>query len=106
MQNKLTQGASVISDQARGQLEKDIDKANRELQYAQSEAQSEQQQLTNDLQNEFQRRLGPVIEAVAKEKGLHYVISIRDAGAIWWHPALDISAEVIKRFDASAGAKK
>jgi outer membrane protein len=98
MQTKLQQGATVMSDPARSQLEKDIDKANRELQFAQSEAQSEQQQLTNDLQ----QKLGPAIEAVAKEKGLHMVFSIRDSGAIWAQPGLDISAEVIKRFDAMA----
>jgi outer membrane protein len=102
MQTKLQQGATVMSDPARSQLEKDIDKANRELQFAQSEAQSEQQQLTNDLQNDFQQKLGPAIEAVAKEKGLHMVFSIRDSGAIWAQPGLDISAEVIKRFDAMA----
>lgn len=102
MQTKLQQGATVMSDPARSQLEKDIDKANRELQFAQSEAQSEQQQLTNDLQAEFQQKLGPVIEAVAKEKGLHMVLSIRDSGAIWALPGLDISAEVVKRFDAMA----
>jgi outer membrane protein len=102
MQTKLQQGGLVLSDQARAQLEKDIDKANRELQFAQSEAQSEQQQLTNDLQNDFQVKLQPIIDAVAKEKGLHMVFSIRDSGAIWASPGLDISAEVVKRFDAAA----
>jgi outer membrane protein len=106
MQQKLQQSATVISDQARGQLEKDIDKANRELQFAQSEAQSEQQQLTADLQNEFQRKLVQVAEVVGKEKGLHYVFSIRDVGALWAHPGLDITAEVIKRLDSSSSPAK
>jgi outer membrane protein len=103
--NKLLQGGTVLSEQARGQMEKDIDKMARELQFAQQEAQSEQQQLTQDLQNDFQTRLNPVIDAVAKEKGLQLVFSIADSGAVWADTGLNISLEVMKRLDAGSGAK-
>lgn len=106
MRNKLLQGGTVLSDNARGQMEKDIDKAARELQFAQQEAQSEQQALTQELQNDFQTRLNPVIDAVAKEKGLHYVISVADAGVVWVDTGLDISAEVMRRLDAAAKTAK
>jgi outer membrane protein len=102
LQTKLQQGGTVISDSARSQLEKDIEKQNRELQFLQQDAQAEIQQLQQDLQQEFQTRLQPVIDQVAKEKGLHYVFSIRDSGAIWANTGLDLSAEVVKRFDAAA----
>jgi Skp family chaperone for outer membrane proteins len=108
MQTKLQQGVSVMSDQARSQLEKDITKMSRELQSAQEDAQQEQQQLTQDLQNEFQQKLFPVVDAIAKEKGLHMVFSIADSGILWPDPGLDLTAEVIKRFDAASkpGTKK
>jgi outer membrane protein len=102
LRNKLLQGGTVLSDQARGQMEKDIDKQTRELQFAQQDAQAEQTQLTQDLQNEFQSRLHPIIDQVAKEKGLHYVLSIDDSGAVWANTGLNISAEVMKRLDAGA----
>ena len=63
--------------------------------------QSEQQQLTNDLQTEFQTKLNPIIDQVAKEKGLQLVISIADSGAVWADTGLNISAEVMKRLDSS-----
>lgn len=100
--NKLLQGGTVLSEAARSQMEKDIDKMARELQFAQQEAQSEQQQLTQDLQNDFQTRLNPVIDAVAKEKGLQLVFSIADSGAVWADTGLNISLEVMKRLDAGA----
>jgi outer membrane protein len=107
---KLLQGGTVLSDSARGQMEKDIDKMARELQYAQQEAQSEQTALTQDLQNEFQTRLNPVIDQVAQEKGLHLVLSIADSGAVWVNTGLNISLEVMKRLDSAkapaAPAKK
>jgi Skp family chaperone for outer membrane proteins len=102
LQTKLQQNVTVMSDQARGQLEKDITKQSRELQSAQEDAQQEQQQLTQDLQTEFQQKLYPVIDQIATEKGLHMVFSIADSGAIWANTGLDLSAEVIKRFDAAA----
>lgn len=101
LRNKLLQGGTVLSDSARGQMEKDIDKMNRELQFAQQDAQAEQTQLTNDLQNDFQTRLNPIIDQVAKEKGLHLVLSIADSGAVWANTGLNISAEVMKRLDSA-----
>lgn len=101
---KLLQGGTVLSDSARSQMEKDIEKQARELQYAQQEAQSEQQSLTTDLQNEFQTRLNPIIDQVANEKGLHLVLSIADSGAVWVNTGLNISAEVMKRLDAAKPA--
>jgi outer membrane protein len=102
LQAKLQQGASVLSDQARGQLEKDITRQTRDLQSAQEDAQQEQQQMTQDLQAEFQQKLFPVVDQIAKEKGLHMVFSIADSGILWPDPGLDLTAEVIKRFDAAA----
>jgi outer membrane protein len=104
LQTKLQSGVSVMSDQARGQLEKDITKQSRELQSAQEDAQAEQQQITQELQNEFQQKLYPIIDQIATEKGLHMVFSIADSGAIWANLGLDLSAEVIKRFDAAVKA--
>ena len=102
---KLLQGGTVLSDSARSQMEKEIDKMARELQFAQQEAQSEQQALTTDLQNDFQTRLNPIIDQVANEKGLHYVLSIADSGVVWVNTGLNISAEVMKRLDAVAKTK-
>ena len=100
MQSKLNTGGSVLSEAARSQLEKDIDKAQRDLQFAQQNYQADMQGLQNDLQAEFQKKLIPVIEEVAKEKGLHAVFSIADSGAAYVHPGLNITDEIVKRLDA------
>ena len=108
MRKKLEQGGTVLSDSARGQIEKDIDRTTRELQFMQQSAQAERDQLERELNAEFQRKLNPVIEQVAKEKGLQMLFSIRDNGAVWADTGLDLSEEVVKRFDAAtkAPAKK
>ena len=93
-------GTGVLNDAARAQLDKDIDKLQRDIQFQQQNAQAEFQDLQTEVQNDFQKRLVPVIDEVAKEKGLYAIYSIADSGAAYVHPGLDLSAEVIKRLDA------
>jgi outer membrane protein len=102
LQTKLQQGGTVLNDTARGQLDKDIEKVNRDIQFFQQDANSELQELQNQLQAEFQEKLNPVLEQVATEKGLHMLIDIANSGAVWANTGLDLSAEVIRRFDAAA----
>ncbi|HTG98854.1 MAG TPA: OmpH family outer membrane protein [Vicinamibacterales bacterium] len=101
MQDKLQAGGTVLNDSARAQLEKDIEKANRDMQFAQQDAQTEVQDLTNQLQGEFQEKLNPIIEQLRVDKGLLMIFSIRDSGVVAADAGLDLSSEVIKRFDAA-----
>jgi Skp family chaperone for outer membrane proteins len=100
-QQKLAQSGSVLNDSARAQLEKDIDRMQREIQFAQQNAQAEVQDLTQDLQQDFQNRVIPIIRQLQQEKGLHMIFSAGDSGIIAGHPGLDLSAEVIKRLDTA-----
>jgi outer membrane protein len=102
MNDKLASGGSVMNDQARAQLEKDIEKGRRDLEFAQTDAQQEVTDMTNQLQGDFQEKLNPVIEQLRVDKGLLMIFSIRDSGVIAVEPGLDLSSEVIKRFDAAA----
>ena len=101
LQTKLQQGGSVLSDSARAQTEKELQKLQRELQGMQEDAQQEQEDMTQKLQAEFQNKLNPIIDQVANEKGLHAVFDAMGAGMVWANTGLDITPEVIKRFDAA-----
>ncbi len=101
LQAKLQSGGGVLSDAARSQSEKELQKLQRELQGMQEDAQQEQQDITEKLQAEFQTKLNPIIDQVATEKNLHVVFDAINGGMVWANTGLDITAEVIKRFDAS-----
>lgn len=103
-QTKLQTGGSVLSDAARDAAEKEIERLNRDLQRGQQDANDEMTVMNRDLQTEFQRRLLPLINQVAQEKGIHMVFSYEDSGLLWAEPALDITPDVIKRLDS--GGKK
>lgn len=102
-QQKLNTGGSVMSDSARDQAEKEIERLQRDYQRAQQDAQEEVQSLNRDLQNEFQRKLLPLIGQVAAEKGLLMVFSGADSGLVWAEPGLNITPDVIKRLNTPGG---
>jgi Skp family chaperone for outer membrane proteins len=103
-QQKLAQGGTVLADAARRQLEKDIDRLQREIQTDQQNANAEVQELTQDLQEQFRQKLIPVIEQIGKERDLLVIFSVADAGMIWANPALDLTQEVIRRLDQGKSA--
>jgi Skp family chaperone for outer membrane proteins len=96
---KRDTGAAVMSEAARAQLDKDIDKLQRDIQFAGQNAQAEINDLQNELQTDFQKKLIPIIEELAKEKGL-YMVFTTESGFAYVNRGLDLSDEVIKRLDA------
>jgi outer membrane protein len=92
--------SGVLSGPALAKAAKDIDRLQREIQFSQQNAQAEVQQLLTELQVDFEKRVKPVVDEIAKEKGLLAVFAADPAVALYIRPGLDISNEVIKRLDA------
>src|SRR5215213_1402278 len=99
-QQKLQQGGAVLNEAARAQTQKEIDRLTVEIDRFQEDANAEVQELQQSLQAEFQEKLRPVVDAVVKELAIGLLFSAGDAGAIFVDPSLDITGEVIKRFDS------
>jgi outer membrane protein len=99
-QQKLQTSGSVMNDAARSQLEKEIEKQQVDMQRFQQDAQAEINELQNEVQAEFVKKVTPIIDAIATEKGLHIVFNGTEAGFAWASPGLDITTEVIKKLDA------
>jgi outer membrane protein len=104
-QQKLESGGGVMSPTALAQLQKEIERQQVDIQRFTEDAQQEVTQLQQQLQDEFQRKLTPVIQQVATERQLHMMFSVVDSGLVWGDPALDLTPEIIKRFDAAGPAR-
>jgi Skp family chaperone for outer membrane proteins len=94
-----------MSDTARAALEKDIERMNLEGQRFQQDAQAEINEMSQQLQNEFQQKLFPILDLVAKEKGIDLLLSAADAGMVWAAPGLDLTMDAVKKLDEKMGAK-
>jgi len=107
-QQKLQTSGSVMNDSARAQLEKEIERQQKDGERFQQDAQAEVQELQQEVQNEFVKKLTPIIDQLAAEKGLHLVFNAGQSGISWAAPGLDLTPDVIKKLDAGkapAGAK-
>ena len=98
-QQKLQTGGTLMNEQSRGQLEKDVEKQTRELERFQQDAQAELQDLLVELNEGFQKKLFPLLQNMAEEKGLQMLFSAADAGLIWADEGLNLTEEAVKRLD-------
>ena len=101
-QQKLQTSGSVMNEAARVQLEKEIEKQTKDAERFQQDAQAEINELQQEVQNEFVKKLSPIVEALAVEKGLHLVFNASESGIAWAAPGLDLTQDVIKKLDAQA----
>jgi Skp family chaperone for outer membrane proteins len=101
-QQKLQTGGSVMNDQARAALEKEIDRQTRELERLQQDAQADLNELQQELQAEFQKKMFPVLQQLSIEKGLHLLLNVPSETVIWGADGLDLTLEAVKKMDAGA----
>jgi outer membrane protein len=104
-QQKLQQGGAVLSDAARAQAQKEVDRLTVEIDRFQQDANAEVQELQQQLQADFEQKLRPIVDGVVKEMNVGLLFSAGDAGAVFIDPSLDITPEIIKRLDAASAAK-
>ena len=102
-QQKLQTSGSVMNEAARAQLEKEIERQQKEAERFQQDAQAEINELQQEVQNEFVKKMSPILDQLAAEKGLHLVFNAGQSGISWAAPGLDLTPEVIKKLDAPKG---
>lgn len=99
MQNSLQQSSSVLGETARRQRETELERFQIDTRRFVEDAQAEFLGVQRNLENTFFAKLRPALDAVAKERGFLFVFN-EDSGMLAWaSPALDITADVVKRVD-------
>ena len=89
-----------LSEDARGRTEKDLQQRQLELQRIKEDAESELRSFYTDGITSIERKVLPVIEQVAKEKGLVLILeNAPQRGMLFVDPSIDITDEVIARLD-------
>ena len=108
LQNRLSTQRTTLTPDAAMALQTDIQKKQTERQRAIEDASRGFQEIQARTLERIQSDLIPIIEQVRKDKGLDLIFDVVKGGAIYFTPALDLTAEVIKRYDAlkAAPAKK
>jgi outer membrane protein len=90
----------VLNEAARRETQASVQRQEKELQRAQQDAQEEFNQLRNEVQESFNTKLGPILQTIVNEKKITMLFRTTDSGLVFFDQSLDLTAEVIKRFDA------
>jgi len=102
LQQEIQSGQNVLSAAVLAQRNADLDRRNREMQFLQEQAQVDVEALQSELLEEFGEKVLPIVEQIRAERNLWAVYTTGDgSGLAAINPALEISAEVVRRLDAA-----
>jgi outer membrane protein len=103
-QRKLQAGTRTLSDSAKADIQRDIDRRTTELQRINEDAQKDLGVLRDELLRPIAERATGILNAMAAEQGYTLIIDVSNPenNVIWHNKNNEITAELIKRIDASA----
>ena len=106
IQTKLNTQAITLTEDAVTQLRADLDRKNTDRKRKAEDAYTGMNDLTQRLFAKVQEELLPIVTQIGKERALDVILDAKNSGAVYWSPAIDLTADVIKRYDAAKATGK
>lgn len=104
LENRLNTQQLTLSQESALQLNAQLDKKRTDQKRRSEDALRELQELQFQLFNKIQNELIPIINQLGQEKGQDLILDLAKSGAVYINPAVDMTAEVIRRYDAQKAA--
>lgn len=104
LQNRLTTQRLTLTAEAAAGLQSDIQRKQTERQRAAEDAARAMRELQMRTLERIQNELIGLIEQARKDLGLDLIFDLAKPGVVYFDPALDVTAEIIKRYDAIKSA--
>src|SRR2546427_11033045 len=102
-QRKLQTQERTLSDTAKANLQKDIDRRTTELKRFNEDSQKELQSLRDELLRPIAERASAILNAIAAEQGYTVIVDISNPqnNVVWFNPKNDITEKLTRRIDAA-----
>lgn len=104
LETRINTQRLTLSEDALYNMSADLQRKQTERKRVAEDASRDFQDMQMKLFNKIQSELIPIIEAMGKEKGIDLVLDLARSGAVYFNPAIDLTPEVIRRYDASKAA--
>jgi outer membrane protein len=101
LQKKLNTQRLTLTQEAQMNLESDLEKKRTDRQRFAEDINREMNELAARLFQKIQNEVLPIIETMGKEKNLDMIFDLSRSGAIYVSPAIDLTTEIIERYNAS-----
>lgn len=105
LKDRLAAQKLTLTPEAQSQLQGEIDQKEDERQKYEQENTRLFEQFKNQLIKRIREEMLAIIDDLIKERGYDLVFDLSTSGLIYYRPELDITDEVIKRYDASKARK-
>jgi Skp family chaperone for outer membrane proteins len=106
LETKLNTQRLTLTNEALMNLTSDIERKRTERKRFAEDAFSSFQETRDRLFGRLQNEVRPIIAQIGKEKNLEIVFDLNNSGAIYYNPIIDITEDVILRYDASKAPTK
>ena len=104
LEARLSTQRLTLTAEAAQAISTDLSRKQTDQKRLTEDASRELQELQSKLLSKIQAELMPLIEALGKEKNLDVIFDLARSGAVYFDPTADLTAEVIRRYDASKAA--
>jgi len=104
LQNRLSAQRLTLTAEAAAGIQADIQNKQTDRQRMAEDAAKAMQELQARSLDQLQNEIMPIIEQIRKDKGLDIIFDLAKSGAAYMSPALDLTAEVLRRYDALKAA--
>jgi outer membrane protein len=101
LENKLNTQRLTLTNEAMMNMSSDLDKKRTDRKRFAEDSSREFEELRGRLFDKITTEVTPIIEQIGKEMNLEVIFDLTRSGAIYFSPTVDLTAEVIKRYDAS-----
>jgi Skp family chaperone for outer membrane proteins len=105
LETRINTQRLTLTQEAMLQLSSDLDKKRTDRKRLAEDSLREMQEFTGKLFQRIQNELLPIIEQLGKDKNLDIIFDLARSGAIYFNPTIDITQEVITRYDASKASR-
>ena len=105
LETRINTQRLTLTQEAMMQLSSDLEKKRTERKRFAEDSLREMQEFTTRLFQRVQNELLPIIEQLGKDKNLDIIFDLARSGAIYFNPTIDITQDVITRYDASKAAR-
>jgi outer membrane protein len=105
LETKLNTQRLTLTQESILQLNSELERKRTERKRFAEDSLRELQELRFRLFTKVQDEVIPIIEGLGKERNLNIIFDLANSGAVYINPTIDLTGEVIKRYDASKAKK-
>lgn len=105
LETRLNTQRLTLTQEALLNMQSDLERKRTERKRFAEDQVRDMNELTARLFQRIQDELLPIIEELGKERELDIIFDLGRSGAIYFNPTIDLTAEVIQKYDASKASK-